>query len=56
MEEEEQDEELLAECPNCYAMWGIEEMSFQECDACGYPDSDDEEVFGGLDDFDDEEE
>lgn len=26
-------------CPNpeCGAAWGIEEMSFQECDSCGYP-------------------
>ena len=28
------------QCPNleCQAQWGIEEMSFQECNACGYPD------------------
>lgn len=26
-------------CPNpeCGASWGIEEVSFQECDSCGYP-------------------
>lgn len=46
------------ECPNCGAMWGIEEMSFQECDACGYPHcEDDEGFFSGLDDdFDDDNE
>lgn len=40
-------------CPNpeCGAPWGIEEMSFQECDTCGYPDyyeddyNDDDHVF-----------
>jgi hypothetical protein len=24
-------------CPQCYSAWGIEEISFQECDSCGYP-------------------
>jgi len=43
--EEDEDDDLLTHCPKCYAAWGIEEMSFQECDACGYgsgPDDDDD--------------
>ena len=29
-------------CPNldCQANWGSEEISFQECDCCGWPDND----------------
>jgi len=48
---------LLDQCPNCDAMWGIEEMSFQECDCCGYPKTDEdraEEWDNDFDDFDDE--
>lgn len=43
-------------CPNpeCGAAWGIEEISFQECDSCGYPDFyDDDEDDIGWDDLDD---
>lgn len=35
----------LCICPCCGAGWGIEEISFQECDSCGYPDSDEESDF-----------
>ena len=35
----EDKEELLMICPNCDCNWGIEEMSFQECDCCGYPNN-----------------
>ena len=28
-------------CPQCYSAWGIEEIDFQQCDSCGYPDDDD---------------
>ena len=41
-----------SQCPNldCQANWAIEEISFQECDACGYPyndeaDTDDHEDY-----------
>jgi Zn ribbon nucleic-acid-binding protein len=34
---------LHQSCPNCDAQWGVEEISFQECDSCGYPDCDDED-------------
>lgn len=47
----EEDEELLDSCPNCDAQWGIEEISFQECDSCGYPDCEDD-----FDEFGDYEE
>ncbi len=38
---------METQCPNCGAIWGFEEIQFQECDACGYPfnyesDEDDE--------------
>ena len=34
-----------SECPNldCQSQWGIEEMSFQECDCCGWPNCDDDQ-------------
>ena len=31
------------QCPNCGAIWGCEEFDFQQCDACGWPDIDDDE-------------
>ena len=37
MEDEEFDQ-----CPNCQSLWGIEEISFQECDCCGWPENDEE--------------
>lgn len=32
------------ECPNleCQAQWGFEEISFQQCDCCGWPYPEDE--------------
>lgn len=36
-------EEFWAECPNCSAQWGIEEMDEQYCFACGYPNNEDDE-------------
>jgi Zn ribbon nucleic-acid-binding protein len=39
------------ECPQCGAQWTLEEIEWQQCDACGYPDED--EAFD--DDFDDDE-
>ena len=41
-------------CPNldCQANWGIEEISFQECDACGWPNVEEEENFEDYDDND----
>lgn len=47
------DDEEYTECPNCGAVWGIEELSFQECDYCGYPACDDDENID-YDDFDEE--
>lgn len=33
-------------CPVCGAGWSMEEIDFQQCDSCGYPDSlDDLEEF-----------
>jgi hypothetical protein len=43
------------QCPNlnCQSNWGIEEISFQECDACGWPNVDEEEEFKPeFDDYD----
>lgn len=33
------------ECPHCGSFWGFEEISFQECDCCCYPDNEDEEEY-----------
>lgn len=41
------------QCPNCSANWGIEEIDFQECDACGYPNCDDDDE-PDIDYYDDE--
>jgi hypothetical protein len=30
-------------CPNCSAVWTIEEIEEQNCAACGYPDNDEDE-------------
>lgn len=35
-------EEMEWSCPNCYAMWSIEEFDEQRCYCCGYPEEDDE--------------
>lgn len=46
------------ECPNCGAIWGVgsEEYDWQECDACGWPnndeDYDDDNELDEEDDFD----
>jgi Zn ribbon nucleic-acid-binding protein len=32
---------MLLQCPNCQAVWSMEEIDWQECDACGYPDEED---------------
>ena len=48
-----EDDDELDQCPSCMACWGIEEISFQECDSCGYPD-DTEDIDCWDDDFDDE--
>lgn len=41
------------DCPNCGAVWGLEEMEWQKCFGCGYPDSNDEDLedFGEDDDI-----
>jgi len=44
----------LKQCQNCQAVWGIEEISFQECDSCGWPRVEDDEDF--EEDWDDREE
>lgn len=40
----------LLECPNCGAIWGAEEIDWQQCDYCGYPDNneDTEHDINGL--------
>lgn len=31
----------LTQCPNCGSIWGVgsEEWDWQQCDACGWPDN-----------------
>jgi hypothetical protein len=31
---------MYLECPNCQAIWGMEEIDWQECGSCGWPDPD----------------
>ena len=50
--------ELFEYCPVCGHFFGSEEFDFQECDSCGWPDSDkdydnDDSIFD--DDFDERE-
>jgi hypothetical protein len=33
---------MLTSCPNCQSNWGFEEIDWQECDCCGYPNCEDE--------------
>lgn len=28
---------MKTSCPNCQSLWGFEELGWQECDCCGYP-------------------
>jgi len=39
-------------CPNCGIDWGCDEIDTQCCDACGYPDEDDD--FDEDDDINDD--
>ena len=32
----------LTQCPNCQSHWGFDEMQWEQCDCCGYPNCDDE--------------
>lgn len=41
--EQPDDDSPLEQCPHCGSLWGCEEMDFQECDCCGYPDVDEHE-------------
>jgi Zn ribbon nucleic-acid-binding protein len=31
---------MIVSCPHCQAIWGFEEIEWQSCDACGYPEHD----------------
>jgi len=42
---------MLLSCPNCNAIWGMEEIDEQHCGACGYPNNEDD-----FDEFIDEDE
>lgn len=35
---------VMTNCPNCQSSWGFEEMQWGQCDCCGYPNTEDEEV------------
>ena len=45
---------MLLACPNCSAIWGFDEIQFQQCDCCGYPNIDDEENDFDPDNFEDD--
>jgi len=45
---------IKTKCPNCGCLWGVEEMDWGECFACGYPDiNDDYDDDFGIDNDDD---
>jgi hypothetical protein len=27
-------------CPNCQSVWGFDEIQWEHCDCCGFPDCD----------------
>ncbi len=35
--------EINQDCPNCPAIWGVDEMQEERCFACGYPDHEEED-------------
>jgi ribosomal protein S27AE len=37
-------EGILLMCPNCNAIWSMEEIDEQYCGACGYPDPDENDL------------
>jgi Zn ribbon nucleic-acid-binding protein len=37
-------DEILLMCPNCNAIWGMEEIDEQYCSACGYPDPNENDI------------
>jgi hypothetical protein len=41
---------MMLQCPNCQAIWSMEEIDEQYCGACGYPDCEED-----TDDFYEEE-
>jgi ribosomal protein S27AE len=40
---------MILSCPNCSAIWTMEEIDEQHCGACGWPDEDNED-YGVFDD------
>ena len=44
---------MMLQCPNCNAIWSMEEIDEQYCGACGYPDCD--EADDTMFELDDEE-
>lgn len=41
---------VLDGCPNCGCWWGVEEMDWEQCDACGWPNVDPQYMADGWDD------
>jgi len=37
---------METQCPNCNAIWDMEEIDEQHCGACGWPDNDEDEDTG----------
>lgn len=54
--EQLEEEEEYTQCPVCQSVWGMEEIDWQQCDSCGYPDGDGclDEDWSDFDDDDDE--
>lgn len=44
------EEEVLTVCPHCNVIWGSDEIDWQQCQSCGYPDYD---VYDETDEWED---
>lgn len=44
------EEEIITSCPDCGAAWSMDEMDWECCFSCGFPNKEDNEA--ELNDFD----
>ena len=35
---------IIDQCPHCQAAWGFEEIEFEECYSCGWPNVQDDDI------------
>jgi Zn ribbon nucleic-acid-binding protein len=44
---------MMLQCPNCQAIWSMEEIDEQYCGACGYPDCEEDGDYYNQDEYED---